>query len=176
MAGSQDRDSHAARASSFGAVADVYERARPGYPEAAVLALAGSSPCDVLDLAAGTGKLTRSLVALGHRVTAVDPSPEMLAVIERDLAGVVLRVGTAEKIPLGDGTLDVVTVAQAFHWFDPSPAYREIARVLRPGGVLGLVWNWRVPSSGRPSVGRCWPKSAGCTTRPPGHRVSCSPT
>jgi SAM-dependent methyltransferase len=131
------------RALSFAAVADAYERARPGYPEEAVRWLAGEPPRDVVDLGAGTGKLTRLLVALGHRVTAVEPLPEMIAHLREAVPGVPAVAGAAEAIPLSDGSADVVTVAQAFHWFDHGPALREIARVLRPGGVLALVWNTR---------------------------------
>jgi ubiquinone/menaquinone biosynthesis C-methylase UbiE len=138
-----DREERERRAGSFGSVAEVYERARPGYPEDAVRWLVGSKPRDVVDLAAGTGKLTRSLVALGHRVTAVEPLPEMLAQLHSAVPAATAVTGTAESMPLADGAADVVTVAQAFHWFDHAAALREIARVLRPGGRLGLVWNTR---------------------------------
>jgi SAM-dependent methyltransferase len=136
-----DRDRQAA---SFEQVADAYERARPGYPDDAVRWLAGTTPSDVLDLAAGTGKLTRALVALGHRVTAVEPLPAMLAQLRVAAPGAIALEGTAEQIPLQAEAVDVVAVAQAFHWFDADQAVREIARVLRPGGVLALVWNQRV--------------------------------
>jgi SAM-dependent methyltransferase len=132
-----------ARGSSFGAVADEYERSRPGYPDEAVRWLAGDTPCDVVDVGAGTGKLTRSLVSLGHRVTAVEPLPEMLAQLQAAVPGAIGRAGSAESIPLADASADVVTAAQAFHWFDKPVALREIARVLRPGGRLALVWNAR---------------------------------
>jgi len=138
-----ERDSRAGRARSFGPVAGAYERSRPGYPDDAVRWLAGTEPRDVLDLGAGTGKLTRSLVALGHRVTAVEPLPEMLERLRAVLPGVTAREGTAERIPVDDASVDVVTVAQAFHWFDAGPALAEIGRVLRPGGSLALVWNTR---------------------------------
>jgi ubiquinone/menaquinone biosynthesis C-methylase UbiE len=131
------------RAASFGGVADVYERSRPGYPEDAVRWLAGEEPCDVVDLGAGTGKLTRSLAGLGHRVTAVEPLPEMLAQLRRAVPVATAVVGGAEAIPLPDESADVVTVAQAFHWFDQGPALIEIARVLRAGGHVALVWNVR---------------------------------
>src|SRR6187402_2215892 len=111
-------DDFAARARSFGTVADAYERARPGYPDDAVRWLAGDDLSDVVDLGAGTGKLTRSLVALGHRVTAVEPIPEMLEQLRSAVPGAIPLAGTAESIPLADGSVDVVTVAQAFHWFD----------------------------------------------------------
>jgi ubiquinone/menaquinone biosynthesis C-methylase UbiE len=137
------RDDRRGRATSFADVADAYERARPGYPEDAVRWLAGPAPCDVVDLAAGTGKLTRSLVALGHRVTAVEPLPEMIVHLAAAVPGVPAVEGTAESMPLPDASADVVTVAQAFHWFDHGPALHEIARVLRPGGFLAIVWNTR---------------------------------
>ena len=138
-----NRDEKRGRATSFSEVADAYERARPGYPEDAVRWLGGDEPCDVVDLGAGTGKLTRSLVALGHRVTAVEPLPAMLAQLRRAVPGARALEGGAEAIPLPDASTDVVTVAQAFHWFDQPVALREIARVLRPGGRLALVWNVR---------------------------------
>jgi len=138
-----DRDERHDRATSFAAVADAYERARPGYPDEAVRWLAGEVPCDVVDLGAGTGKLTRLLVALGHRVTAVEPLPEMIEQLRAAVPGVAVARGEAEAMPLPARSADTVTVAQAFHWFDRGPALREIARVLRPGGVLGLVWNTR---------------------------------
>jgi len=136
------------RAASFGGVADVYERSRPGYPADAVRWLTSGGhtaeePCDVIDLGAGTGKLTRTLVDLGHRVTAVEPLPEMLDQLRSAVPGVTAVEGGAEAIPLPAGSADVVTVAQAFHWFDHGPALVEIARVLRSGGRVALVWNIR---------------------------------
>lgn len=131
------------RARSFGSVAAIYERARPGYPDEAVRWLAGEEAYDVVDLGAGTGKLTRSLVAQGHRVTAVEPSPQMLAQLQAAVPDATAVRGSAESIPLADGAADVVTVAQAFHWFDQPVALREIARVLRRGGRIALVWNAR---------------------------------
>jgi SAM-dependent methyltransferase len=133
----------AERAASFARVADAYERARPGYPADAVLWLAGETPRDVVDLGAGTGKLTRSLTALGHHVVAVEPLGEMLDRLRAAVPGVTAVVGTAESMPLPDASADVVACAQAFHWFDHGPALTEIARVLRPGGRLALVWNVR---------------------------------
>lgn len=128
---------------AFREVADAYERGRPGYPEEAVRWLAGEQPHDVIDLGAGTGKLTRSLLALGHRVTAVEPLDEMRAELQAAVPGARALVGSAESIPLPDASADVVTCAQAFHWFDHAKALPEIARVLRPGGRLALVWNSR---------------------------------
>lgn len=138
-----DAETRRLRAASFESVAEAYERARPGYPLDAVRWLAGAPPQDVLDLGAGTGKLTRHLVAVGHRVTAVEPLPAMRAQLVAAVPGVVVLDGTAERIPRADATADVVTAAQAFHWFDHPVALPEIARVLRPGGVLALVWNMR---------------------------------
>ena len=140
---STDGERRTAQGLSFGSVADVYERSRPGYPDEAARWLAGDEPCDVVDLGAGTGKLTRALVALGHRVTAVEPIPEMLAQLRSAVPGATPRAGSAESIPVSDGSVDVVTVAQAFHWFDHAVALPEIARVLRPGGRIALVWNAR---------------------------------
>jgi SAM-dependent methyltransferase len=136
-------DERARRALSFSAVADAYERARPEYPEEAVRWLAGAPPREVVDLAAGTGKLTRVLVRLGHRVTAVEPLAEMRDQLVRAVPGVEALAGSAESMPLPDASADVVAVAQAYHWFDPPAALPEIARVLRPGGRLGIVWNLR---------------------------------
>jgi SAM-dependent methyltransferase len=138
-----NRDERRGPATSFASVADAYERSRPGYPDAAVRWLAGEVPCDVVDLGAGTGKLTRSLVALGHRVTAVEPLPEMIAHLRTAVPEAAIVEGGAEAMPLPDGVADVITVAQAFHWFDHAAALPEIARVLRPGGCLALVWNTR---------------------------------
>jgi SAM-dependent methyltransferase len=130
-------------ASSFALIADAYERGRPGYPDEAVRWLVGAEPLNIVDLGAGTGKLTRSLVALGHRVTAIEPLPEMLELLVAAAPGAFDLLGSAEVIPLPDASADVVTSAQAFHWFDHAVALPEIARVLRPHGRLGLVWNTR---------------------------------
>jgi SAM-dependent methyltransferase len=132
-------------AATFGGVAADYERGRPGYPPAAIEALARELGLDrdsvVLDLAAGTGKLTRDLVPRFGRVVAVEPLDGMRAQLGRALAGVEAIVGTAEEIPLADASVDAVVVAQAFHWFDGDRALAEIARVLRRRGGLGLLWN-----------------------------------
>jgi len=130
-------------ATSFALVAAAYERGRPGFPAEAVRWLAGESPRDVVDLGAGTGKLTRELVALGHRVTAVEPLTAMLELLVANAPGAFVQLGSAEVIPLPDDYADVVTVAQAFHWFDHALALPEIARLLRPRGRLALVWNTR---------------------------------
>jgi SAM-dependent methyltransferase len=132
-------------AARFGAVAADYDRGRPSYP-AAVLdrlsAVAGLGPgTDVLDLAAGTGKLTRQLVAAGASVVAVEPSEGMRERLVASMPGVRVLDGTAEDIPLADASVDLVTVAQAFHWFRTGAALDEIHRLLRPGGWLALMWN-----------------------------------
>ena len=128
---------------AFAEVAGAYERGRPGYPDEAVRWLVGLDPRDVVDLGAGTGKLTRALVGLGHRVTAVEPLDEMRAELELALPDVHAVAGRAESMPLPDSSADAVTSAQAFHWFDHDDALPEIGRVLRPNGRLALVWNSR---------------------------------
>jgi SAM-dependent methyltransferase len=138
-----DEDELRARARSFGSVAAEYAALRPGYPADAVAFLVGDEPRRILDLGAGTGLLTDVLVAAGHDVVAVDPAPEMLAQLAARLPGVETAVGTAEQIPVGDADVDVVVAGQAAHWFNLEPAAREIRRVLRPGGPLGLIWNTR---------------------------------
>ena len=132
------------RARSFAHVADAYQAARPSYPEAAIdWVLAGAPGPRALDLAAGTGKLTESLVRRGLTVTAVEPLDPMRAHLEAALPQVTSLAGTAERIPLRDGSVDAVVVGQAFHWFDQPVALGEIARVLAAGGVVGLLWNMR---------------------------------
>ena len=144
-----DRDTHLQRAQSFGDVAEAYQQARPTYPAAAVdWVLAAAPGHDVLDLAAGTGKLTRTIIAAGANVTAVEPLDGMRAQLQAAYPDVPVHAGTAEQIPLDDESVDAVLVGQAFHWFDADGALNEIARVLRPGGVLGLLWNIRDDSIG----------------------------
>jgi SAM-dependent methyltransferase len=137
------RSSRQERSLSFGAQAAAYERGRPSYPPEAIDWLLPSDAHDVLDLGAGTGKLTTRLVERGLRVVAVDPIAEMLEVLSGSLPETPALLGTAEEIPLPDNSVDAVLVAQAWHWFDPQHAVPEVARVLRPGGRLGLVWNTR---------------------------------
>src|SRR5215218_9289383 len=131
-------DEHASRAASFGSVGGEYERGRPSYPTEAVAWLVGTDPLRVVDLGAGTGKLTRRLLALGHDVVAVEPAPGMLEQLEVELPAVTALAGTAEAIPVADGDADAVVAGQAFHWFDAERALPEVARVLCPGGRLGL--------------------------------------
>jgi SAM-dependent methyltransferase len=128
---------------SFGSVAADYAVLRPGYPADAVAFLLGTRPRRVLDLGAGTGLLTGELLTAGHEVVAVDVSAPMLAQLSARLPAVPVAVGGAEDVPLPDASVDAVVAGQAAHWFDPAPAARELRRVLRPGGVVGLVWNTR---------------------------------
>ncbi len=134
-------------ARGFDRVADAYERARPEYPAEAVALVverAGIRPgTPVLDLAAGTGKLSRPLAAAGARIVAVDPSAPMLEQLRATLPDAEVHPGTAESLPLADASVDAVVVGQAFHWFDPERALPEIHRVLVPGGWLALIWNTR---------------------------------
>ena len=131
------------QARSFGKVAESYDRGRPSYPREAVEWLVGPPAQSVLELGAGTGKLTRVLVELGHEVHATDPDEDMLAVLRRHLPDVRTGVGTAENIPAPDLTYDVVIAGQAFHWFDLDRALPEISRVLKPGGTLAIAQNLR---------------------------------
>ena len=131
------------RSLSFGSEAAAYERGRPSYPPDAIDWLLPPDAHDVLDLGAGTGKLTTRLVERGLQVVAVDPIAEMLEVLSSSLPATPALLGTAEEIPLADNSVDAVLVAQAWHWVDPERAIPEVARVLRPGGRLGLVWNTR---------------------------------
>lgn len=134
-------------ARAFGDAAAVYDRIRPGYPPAAIDWLARvldlGAGRTVVDLAAGTGKLTVPLLATGARVVAVEPSEGMLAVLRRAAPAAEAIAGVAEEIPLEPAAADAVVVAQAFHWFRHGAALAEIHRVLRPGGALALVWNRR---------------------------------
>jgi ubiquinone/menaquinone biosynthesis C-methylase UbiE len=127
----------------FGKVAESYDRGRPGYPRQAVEWLVGSGQRSVLELGAGTGKLTEQLLALGHGVVATDPDTTMLDRLKRNLPDASTLVAHAEDLPVGDHGFDAVVAAQAFHWFDLERALPEIARVLRPKGRVCLVWNQR---------------------------------
>jgi len=138
-----DDHQRTAHARSFGAAAVQYDKGRPSYPEAAVDWLLPVGAATVLDLGAGTGKLTRRLVARGLDVVAVEPSERMRGQLTRALPAVRALAGSAEQIPLPDGAVEVVLVAQAWHWVDVDRAVPEVARVLAAGGRLGLVWNDR---------------------------------
>jgi SAM-dependent methyltransferase len=134
---------HEVASSGFGAEADAYERARPSYPPDAVAwiveALGITPGRDVADVAAGTGKLTRLLEPTGAWIVAVEPVEGMRARLPR----LPTTAAVAERLPFRDGSLDAITVAQAFHWFDRPVAFAEFHRVLRPGGRLALLWNAR---------------------------------
>jgi SAM-dependent methyltransferase len=140
------------RSLSFGSQAAAYERGRPSYPPEAVDWLLAPTDTwvarDVLDLGAGTGKLTTRLVERGLTVIAVDPIAEMLEMLRTALPDTPALLGSAEQIPWPDNAVDAVLVAQAWHWFDQERAVAEIARVLRPGGRLGVLWNTRDERSG----------------------------
>lgn len=132
-----------ALADSFHEGGDSYEKHRPGFPAAVADWLVPPGARHVVDLGAGTGKLTELLVARAEAVTAVDPSRSMLDQLRGKLPNVNALSGSAESIPLPDSCADAVVVAQAFHWFDRERAAAEIARVLVPGGRLGMAWNSR---------------------------------
>jgi SAM-dependent methyltransferase len=135
------------RARAFGRVAEEYERGRPTYAPEAIRWVLGDSSLEVVDLGAGTGKLTEALIAAGHRVTAVEPLPEMHAILTERLPHVRVRETTAEATGLPDGSADAVVAGAAFHWFDHSRALAEIVRILRPPGILGLLGNGFDPDS-----------------------------
>lgn len=132
---------HQQLAKSFENIGEEYDRFRPGFPDTVAEEIIPTRVACVLDLGAGTGKFTERLVSHADRVIAVEPSVAMLDVLRAKLPEVEAIVAGAESIPLADASIDAVTVAQAFHWFDREPACAEIARVLVPRGVLGLLWN-----------------------------------
>ena len=140
-------DIHPSAAKGFEASPQAYERGRAGYPQEAILILSDhlqlTKNSTVLDLGAGTGKLTRALLPLGCTLIAVEPVTAMRHALTRLTPGVEVLDGRAEDIPLDSGSVDAVICAQAFHWFDGTGAACEIHRVLKPGGTLGLIWNVR---------------------------------
>ncbi|NJN92435.1 MAG: class I SAM-dependent methyltransferase, partial [Leptolyngbyaceae cyanobacterium SL_5_14] len=142
---------HTAARQGFQIGADAYERGRPGYPAAAIEFLGQTfniAPATtVVDLAAGTGKFTRQLKGLGCQIIAIEPVEGMRQKFQVLLPDVPIRNGTAESIPLDISSADVITVAQAFHWFQGEAALAEIHRVLKPGGHLGILWNVRDESA-----------------------------
>ncbi|MGH2687026.1 MAG: class I SAM-dependent methyltransferase [Actinomycetota bacterium] len=146
------RSVHEAAAGGFGTAAEEYERARPDYPSEAIDRLAQEleigRACTVLDLGAGTGKLTRQLAELGSWVLAVEPVEAMRRMFSASLHGVPLVAGVAEALPVRDGRFDAVVCGQAFHWFDGTRALPDIYRVLKPRGRLGLIWNVKDESVG----------------------------
>ncbi|MDF3292446.1 class I SAM-dependent methyltransferase [Streptomyces silvisoli] len=137
-----DQDERLLHSSSFGAAAAAYAEHRPDYAQAAVRWAVEPAPgLRVLDLGAGTGKLTATLVALGAEVIAVEPDPAMLTELRQALPDVRALPGSAEALPLPDASVDAVLAGNAMHWFDMAVAGPEIARVLAPGGILAGLWN-----------------------------------
>lgn len=135
-----------ARRLSFGASAAHYDRARPTYPLSALnwtFAPLGAGRLRVVDLGAGTGLLSRVVAAAGHEVIPVEPDPGMRAQLDAVMPGVRALAGSAEAIPVPDASVDAVLAGTAYHWFDAELAHPEMARVLRPGGVLAAIWNDR---------------------------------
>jgi SAM-dependent methyltransferase len=134
------------RARSFESVAAEYERHRPGYPEEALRWATEQLGLDpgarVLDIGAGTGKLTRRLVSLGYDVVAVEPGAPMLDELRAAVPEAEAREASAESIPVRDETVDAAFAGQAYHWFDRERALPELQRVIKPGGGLVLLWNW----------------------------------
>ncbi len=128
---------------SFGAAAAAYDTYRPSYPPAACAWAVGSAPLRVVDLGAGTGIMTRVLLGLGHEVIPVEPDARMREQLAATTPGVTPLAGSGESVPLPDGSVDAVVCGQSYHWFNRDLAHPEIARVLRPGGVLAPVWNLR---------------------------------
>ncbi len=132
---------------SFGQAALSYEAGRPDYPPYVVAWLlervADRRPLRVADVGAGTGKLARVVGQLGAQVVAVDPDPAMLVALNMAVPSVPTFLGTAESLPLPDDSVDAVVLGQAWHWVDPAAASAEVGRALRPGGVIGLIWNFR---------------------------------
>ncbi len=143
---------HPSAAKGYANKAETYDRGRPDYPDEINQWLRGDLGLNplkaVLDLGAGTGKFTRRLLGTGASVTAVEPVPEMQKIISLSAPNAEIKVGTAEDIPLGNETMDAVVCAQSFHWFAAKATLAEIGRVLKPGGVLGLVWNVRDEQTG----------------------------
>ncbi|MEU1812538.1 class I SAM-dependent methyltransferase [Micromonospora aurantiaca (nom. illeg.)] len=137
-----DEDARRRHSSSFGAAATAYAEHRPDYAHAALRwALEPAPGGRLLDLGAGTGKLTATLAEVSDDATAVEPDPAMLAELRRTLPDVRALAGSAEAIPLPDASVDTVVAGNAMHWFDMAVAGPEIARVLAPGGVLAGLWN-----------------------------------
>jgi len=155
MADPEEAHAFGARRASFGAYATTYDAVRPEWPAGTVIWMLGSpatgAPCRVVDLGAGTGKGTRAIAALGHEVVAVEPSDGMrealtaaLRALPGEVAGRISTLaGGAEEIPVETGSVDAVTVFQAWHWFNEKPAAAECARVLVPGGWLSMAWHHR---------------------------------
>ncbi len=160
-------------ARSFEHSAEAYEHGRPGYAEAALDAVPLPADAVVLDLAAGTGKLTRQLVARFARVIAVEPLEGMRAVLERVVPEAEALKGSADAIPLEDASVDAVFVGEAFHWFAGDDVLREIARVLRPRGVLAILSNQKDGDFEPPLPEAFWARyESGAIQKPPAQSFS----
>ncbi len=146
-----DHRIHEAAARGFEAAVERYERGRPGYPDDAVSYLVHELGIAVgravVELGAGTGKFTELIALSGAEITAIEPVAAMREALQRNCPTVTVLDGTAEAIPVDDASADAVVAAQAFHWFDADRALAEVARVLRPDGRLGLIWNARDEAS-----------------------------
>lgn len=138
-------DTHAAQARSFGRQASSYERLRPDYPVGAIEAFLPEPGKRVVDVGAGTGKLTGVLIGAGHQVIAVEPDPDMRATLAEALPGVDAREGTGEALPVQDHSADAICYGQSWHWVEPEAALPEARRVLTEDGVLALIWNMPDP-------------------------------
>jgi len=160
-------------ARSFGLAAEEYERGRPGYAEAALDAVGLARDAVVLDLAAGTGKLTRQLVPRYARVLAVEPLDEMRAVLERVVPEAEALDGSADAIPLEDSAVDAVFVGEAFHWFARAETLAELGRVLRPQGTLAILFNQPDGDFEPPLPEAFWAEyDAAAIEKPPEHTVA----
>lgn len=129
------------RGRSFGAIAEDYDRYRPGPPTEAVAWVLGTDRSTALDLGAGTGGLTSELSTFVPRLLALEPDARMRRVLARRIRGAAILGATGEQLPVADHSLDAVLASSSWHWMDPAAAGAEVARVLRPGGVFGLLWS-----------------------------------
>jgi SAM-dependent methyltransferase len=155
-------------ARGFAGVADDYERGRPGYPADAIVAIGLPEGARVADVGAGTGKLTRALLAAGLDVVAVEPLDALRARLAAQLPAVTALAGTAEALPLADGAVDAVACGDSFHWFDGARAAPVLARVIRPGGVLALLWHAPADDAGVPWGPPLWELLEGLRPEHPG--------
>lgn len=147
----QESEQWRRQAASFGAVADLYDEVRPSYPAEALdwaLGPLGSGSWQVADIGAGTGIMTRLLLAAGHRAIAVEPDPQMRRRLAEATPEATVLAGRAEEVPLPDGAVDGAVAAQAYHWFDRPNTHAELARIIRPHGIFAAIWNDRDDSAG----------------------------
>jgi SAM-dependent methyltransferase len=129
------------RGLKFGTVAEQYDRYRPSPPESAAELLGDIRGLDVLEVGAGTGKLTRFLVGLGANVSVIEPDDEMRKVLVRQSPEVTVLLGSAESVPVADASFDAIVSSSAWHWFTQPDATNELARVMRDNGMLHVWWN-----------------------------------